>query len=151
MILESLLAYAHILAFLTLVVFLTSEAAICRPEWMSPAIVNRLVTIDRIYGVAAIAVLATGLLRIYLGVKGAGWYWGNWLLHAKLALFVLVALLSIQPTLRFARWQKALRVDGSLPPEAEVRQIRRRVMLQAHLVPLVPLAAVFLARGFGAK
>ena len=151
MILESLLAYAHILAFLTLVVFLTSEAAICRPEWMSPAIVNRLVTIDRIYGVAAIAVLATGLLRIYLGVKGAGWYWGNWLLHAKLALFVLVALLSIQPTLRFARWQKALRADGSLPPEAEVRQIRKRVMLQAHLVPLVPLAAVFLARGFGAK
>lgn len=151
MILESLLAYAHILAFLTLVVFLTSEAAICRPEWISPAIVNRLVTIDRIYGVAAIAVLATGVLRIYLGGKGSGWYWGNWLLHAKLALFVLVALLSIQPTLRFARWQKALRADGSLPPEAEVRQIRKRVMLQAHLVPLIPLAAVFLARGFGAK
>jgi hypothetical protein len=35
MILESLLAYAHILAILTLVVFIASEAALCRPEWMN--------------------------------------------------------------------------------------------------------------------
>ena len=53
MTLEALLAYAHILAFLTMVVFLTSEAALCRPEWMSPAIVERLARVDRIYGIAA--------------------------------------------------------------------------------------------------
>ena len=32
---EALLAYAHILAILTMVVFLTSEAALCRPEAIS--------------------------------------------------------------------------------------------------------------------
>lgn len=151
MTLEALLAYLHISAILALVVFITSEAAICRPEWMSPAIVNRLVTVDRIYGIAALAVLATGFARIYLGVKGSGWYWGNWLLHLKIAMFVVVALISIVPTLRFLRWRKALRASGALPDEAQVRATRKLVMLQAHIIPFIPLAAVFLARGFGAK
>jgi putative membrane protein len=150
MILESLLQYAHILAILTLVVFLTSEAALCRPEWMSPAIVERLAKVDRIYGIAALAVVVTGLARIYLGAKGPSWYWGNWLLHAKIGLFVLAALLSIPPTLHFARWRKALRAGGALPAAEEVRKMRKLVMVQAHIIPVIPLAAAFLARGFGA-
>ena len=149
MTLEAILAFLHISAILALVVFITSEAAICRPEWMNPQIVERLVIVDRIYGIAAVAVLVTGLLRIYLGVKGSGWYWGNWLLHLKLALFVLAALLSIKPTLQFARWRRNLRATGALPAEEEVRKARKLVMAQAHIIPLIPLAAVFLARGFG--
>ena len=149
MTLEALLAYAHLMAILTLVVFLTSEAALCRPEWMNATVVHRLVTVDRIYGIAALAVLATGLARIWLGAKGAGWYWGNWLLHLKLGLFMAVALISIRPTLRFRRWLRALTVSGALPDADDIRAIRRLVMLQAHIVPLIPLAGVFLARGFG--
>ncbi|MDB5857904.1 MAG: putative transrane protein [Ramlibacter sp.] len=149
MILEAVLAYVHLLAILTLVVFLASEAALCRPEWMNPTIVDRLVTVDRIYGIAAGAVLVTGLLRVYLGMKGSAWYWGNWLLHLKLGLFVLAGLVSIVPTLRYIRWQKAVRAGGGLPAAAEVRATRKLVMVQAHIIPLIPLAAVFLARGFG--
>ncbi|RYZ01462.1 MAG: DUF2214 family protein, partial [Comamonadaceae bacterium] len=128
MTIEALLAYAHLLAILTLVVFITSEAALCRAEWMNAALVERLVKVDRIYGIAAMAVLATGLARIYLGVKGPGHYWTNWLLHAKIGAFVVVALISIAPTLRFARWRKALRASGALPTEAEVRGTRKLVM-----------------------
>ena len=149
MILESLLAYAHILAILTLVVFISSEAALCRPEWMNATVVERLVTVDRIYGIAAGVLFLTGLARIYFGVKGAGWYWGNWLLHVKITLFVVVGLLSIRPTLRFGQWRRALRSTGALPADDEVRKVRKLVMAQAHIVPLIPLAAVFLARGFG--
>ena len=149
MILESILAFLHISAILALVVFITSEAAICRPEWMSAAVVERLVRVDRIYGIAALTVLVTGLLRVYLGMKGSAWYWGNWLLHLKLGLFLLAALISIVPTLRFARWRKALRATDALPSPHEVRQVRRLVMVQAHIIPIIPLAAVFLARGFG--
>lgn len=148
---EALLSYAHILAFLTLVVFLTSEAALCRPGWMNAAVVERLVIVDRIYGIAAMAVLATGFARIYLGAKGADWYWGNWLLHLKIGMFVAVGLLSISPTLRFIRWRKALRATGALPDAEEQRKARKLVMWQAHIIPLIPLAAVFLARGFGGR
>jgi putative membrane protein len=149
MILESLLAYVHLLAILTLVVFISSEAALCRPEWMNANIVERLVTVDRVYGIAAGVLFATGLARIYFGAKGPDWYWGNWLLHVKIALFVAVGLLSIRPTLRFAQWRRTLRATGALPGEEEVRKVRKQVMLQAHIIPLIPLAAVFLARGFG--
>ena len=148
---DAILQFLHISAILALVVFITSEAALCRPEWMRPEIVERLVTVDRIYGIAALAVLATGLVRIYFGTKGAGWYWGNWLLHLKLTAFVAVGLLSIAPTLRFLRWRKALRANGSLPAAEDVRKARKLVMLQAHIIPFIPLAAVFLARGFGGK
>jgi putative membrane protein len=151
MVLESILAYLHISAILALVVFISSEAALCRPEWMNATVVERLVTVDRIYGISAAAVLVTGLLRIFLGVKGSGYYLGNWLLYAKIAALIVVGLISIAPTLRFARWRKALRADGSLPPADEVRRARKLVMLQAHIIPFIPLAAVFLARGFGAK
>ena len=151
MVLESILAYLHISAILALVVFISSEAALCRPEWMNATVVERLVKVDRIYGISAAAVLVTGLLRIFLGVKGSGWYLHNWLLHLKIAAFVVVALISIAPTLRFLRWRKALRADGSLPAADEVRRARKLVMLQAHIIPFIPLAAVFLARGFGAK
>jgi putative membrane protein len=149
MTLEALLSYAHLLAILTLVVFVASEAALCRPEWLNAQVVERLVTVDRVYGIAAGAVLVTGVLRVVLGAKGAAWYGHNWLLWTKLALFVVVGLLSIRPTLRFAGWRKALRATGALPEAGEVRQVRRWVMQQAHIIPLIPLAAVFLARGFG--
>ena len=151
MTLEALLAYAHLLAILTMVVFISSEAALCRPEWINPKVVERLASIDRVYGIAAGAVLLTGLARTWWGVKGTAWYWGNGLLHLKLALFIAVGLLSIKPTLMFIRWRRQLRASGAMPEQAQVRQARKLVMVQAHLIALIPLAAVFLARGFGAR
>lgn len=147
---EPLLAYLHILAILTMVVFLASEAALCRVDWLNAKVVERLSKIDMVYGIAAVAVLATGFARTYWGAKGMGWYWSNPLLHVKVTLFVVIGLLSIKPTLMFARWKRELRATGKLPEEAQIRQARRFVMVQAHLLPLIPLAAVFLARGFGA-
>lgn len=146
---EALLAYAHIAAILTLVVFLSSEAALCRAEWMNAQVVERLARVDRIYGLASIAVLLTGIARTWWGMKGAHWYWTNPLLHAKLTLFVVVGLLSIRPTLTYLRWQRQLRASGQLPATDEVRKTRRQVMVQAHLIALIPLFAVFMARGFG--
>lgn len=145
--LEACLAYAHFVAILTLVVFLSSEAALCRPEWLNAAAVHRLARLDLIYLIAAVAVLATGVARTLWGVKGVDWYWAQPLLHAKLTLFVLIGLLSIRPTRAFMRWRRVLREGGTLPPEAEVRSVRRWIMVQAHLLLLLPLAGVFLARG----
>lgn len=147
MTLEALLAYAHILAILSLVVFGTSEAALCRMEWMNAQVVERLVKVDRIYGAAALGVLLTGLARTWWGIKGAAWYWTNPLLQLKVGLFIAVALMSIKPTLMFIRWRRQLRSAGTLPDEAQVRQARRWVMVQAHIIAGIPLAAVFLARG----
>lgn len=151
MVLESLLAYLHLLAILTMVVFLASEAALCRSEWLNAKVVARLGKIDLVYGIAAVAVLATGVARIVWGVKGPAYYGGNWLLHAKVGLFIVIALISIKPTIVIRRWVKAQKAGAGLPAEAEVKATRRLIMIQAHLLPLIPLAATFLARGFGAR
>ncbi len=149
MTLEAILAYLHLLAILTMVVFIASEAALCRVQWLNAAVVERLARVDLVYGIAAILVLATGIARTVWGVKGTAWYWTNPLLHVKLTLFIVVGVISIFPTLTYMRWRKALRASGALPAEADIRKTRRLVMVQAHLLALIPLVAVFLARGFG--
>ena len=132
-----------------MVTFLASEAALCRSAWMNAQVVERLVRLDMIYAAAAVTVLATGIARTVWGVKGMGWYWTNPLLHLKLTLFVVIVLISIGPTLRFVRWRRQLRASGALPTEAEVRSTRKLVMIEAHLGALLPLAATFMARGWG--
>jgi putative membrane protein len=148
MILESILAYLHLSAIFALIVFSTSEAALCRAEWMNARVIERLVRVDRIYWIALVTIVLTGLARVIWGIKGEAWYWTNWLLHLKITATLVVIALSVRPTLRFRRWQRAV---GTLPGEAEITQVRRMVMVNTHLVPLIPLAAVFLARGFGGK
>ena len=110
--------------------------------------VERLARLDAIYAVAAVAVLATGLMRVFMGAKGAGWYGSNPLLYVKLGLFVVIGLLSIKPTLTFARWRRDLRATGALPGADAVQKTRKLIMTQAHILPFIPLAAVFLARGW---
>ena len=150
MILESWLAFFHISAILAWIVFATSQAALCRSDWMNAATLQRLGRMDRILWVATAAVLLSGLARIFWGVKGADWYAGNWLLYSKLVLFALVASLQVGPSRHYRSWIAHVREYRELPDADEVRAARRKVMIATHLMALIPLPAVFLARGFGA-
>ncbi|MEJ8825660.1 DUF2214 family protein [Variovorax humicola] len=149
MTLEAILAYVHLLAILTMVVFISSEAALCRVQWLNAAVVERLARVDMVYGIAAGAVLLSGIARTWWGVKGTVWYWTNPLLHLKLGLFAIVGIVSVFPTMRYLRWRKTLRATGAMPSESEIVKTRKLVMIQAHLIALIPLVAVFFARGFG--
>ena len=110
--------------------------------------VRRLARVDVIYLFAALAVLLTGVARTGWGMKGMGWYWQQPLLHLKLTLFVVIGGLSIPPTLAFRRWVRQLDAHGTLPEAAEVRRVRRLIMIQAHIMVLIHLAGSLLARGF---
>ena len=147
MTLEAILASLHIVAILTMVVFLSSEAALCRNEWMNAAVVQRLARLDIIYGVAALVLLLTGVARVIWGVKGPAGYMGSPLFHIKLALFVLEVQLSIKPTLTFRRWKKTLDATGNLPSADAVAATRKWVMWQAHAIPVIAVVAIFWARG----
>lgn len=149
MTLEALLAYLHIAAILTLVVFISSQAAICRAEWLNAAIVRRLVVLDKIYLTAASLVLASGLARTIWGIKSADWYAGQPLWWAKLGLMLLILLLSVKPSLAFRRWLTQLNQQGALPLEAEIKAVRAQIMRAAHLLLLIPVVGVMLARGLG--
>ncbi|MDM9558002.1 DUF2214 family protein [Bordetella petrii] len=146
---DALLAWFHYLAIFVLVVIMTAEAVLLRPNLSSDA-VRRLALYDRLYLASALAVLATGVLRLMLGAKGAAFYMSNPWFHAKIGLFVLIALCSIPPTLTFLRWRKqALQQPGYAPGEAEIKRARRWVMIESHLLILLPLFAALMARGIG--
>lgn len=147
MILESLLAWAHIMAFLMLATFMTSETALCRADWMNPAVVRRLVRVNALSLISAAVVLATGLARTIWGVKGAAWYWSQHLLHAKVALLVAITVLLFLAARRYRVWRSQLAAGNTLPGDADMKKTRLLVMWAAHLMALVVLLAVFLARG----
>lgn len=150
MTLDAILQYLHLSAIFTVVVFLTSQAALCRGEWLNAKVVERLGTVDRIYWIAMGAVLLTGAVRLFVGAKPPSFYGANWLLHLKVVMFLLMGALSIGASRAFARWRRRLGETGTVPDEAEIRRVRRLVMRAAHILPLIPLPAAFLARGFGA-
>ncbi|SMC23173.1 putative membrane protein [Andreprevotia lacus DSM 23236] len=149
MIQDAILAAAHYLCILLLVTFLAIETALVKREWM-PLAAAKLVRYDALYGLMAVLVLTTGLLRVFLGAKGAAFYEHNPVFHAKVTLFIAIGLLSIWPTLRFRAWGKAAKADPAYaPPEVELRKVRRVVMVEVHLLALLPILAAFMARGIG--
>ena len=147
MTLEAFLASLHLVAILTLVVFLSSEAALCRTEWMNAAVVRRLAKLDMIYGITALVLLLTGIARIVWGAKGLTWYVSQPLFHLKVLLFVVAAVISLRPTFTIRRWLKALNVAGTLPQPESVRFVRKWIMVQAHIIPVIAVIAVYWARG----
>lgn len=144
---EAILASLHLVAILTAVVFLSSEAALCRSEWMNAAVVRRLGRLDMIYGIALLVLLLTGIARIVWGTKGLTWYVSQPLFHLKMLLFFVAALLSLRPTVVIRKWVKTLAATGALPAAEGVLSLRKWIMVQAHIIPVIAVIAVFWARG----
>ncbi|MGC3962347.1 MAG: DUF2214 family protein [Rhodocyclaceae bacterium] len=146
---SSLLALLHFIAIGALVFVLAAEWATLRAGRLTTDQAKGLARLDFFYMLAAMAVIITGLARVFLGDKPAVFYAHNGFFHAKIGLFVLIGLLSILPTVRFARWRKQIdagRRQGIEP--AEVAAAMRWVRSQLLLLPLVPVMAVFMARGW---
>lgn len=144
---DAILAYLHFAAIFTLIWFLAKEWTLLRAG-AANLDVERLARADAGFGIVAGAVLVTGALRAVYGAKGWAFYAHNPAFHVKIGLFVLVGLISIAPTLKFLRWRKARRADASFRvSEAEWTSARRLVMIELHVIALIPLAAVIMARG----
>ena len=146
---DALLAYFHFSAIFMLFAFLTVEAMVLGNPLDANA-VRLIARIDLWYFGAAIVVLISGLLRLYWGARGVGFYSGNPMFHVKIAVFIAIGILSIFPTLQFLRWSRQLKSDAVfVPPEPERRRARRLVMFELHIAALLPLFAVLMARGIG--
>lgn len=144
---DAILAYLHFLAIIAIFVVLARELILLRGSAASLDI-GALAATDRGFGIVAVIVLLTGAARAVYGIKGWAFYAHNPAFHIKMGLFVLIALLSIVPTVRFLRWNKAQRLDPAFRvPEDERRRTRILVHVELTLLALMPLAAVVMARG----
>jgi putative membrane protein len=146
---EALGAYAHFLSIFAMVSLLAAEATLYRQR-MALATLLLLRRLDLFYGIAAGAVIATGLLRVFFLAKGPAFYSANPVFWVKMALFVLVGLMSVPPTIHYIRTAKSTSGDGEIViPERRFRHIRGHLWGQLALFALIPLMATLMARGIG--
>src|SRR5579859_6787153 len=147
---EFLLAYLHFFALFVTYSLLVAELVLL----LLPVQPGRWRTLSRLdigYFIGAIAVLATGLARVFFGFKPALYYWHDGWFHALWITFLLIGLLSIVPTVSFIRWAKAERADpGFTPPAKALRHARGHLTLEILMLSVAPLFAVLMARGYGA-
>lgn len=147
--LDAIFAYLHFTAVFVLFAFLSIELVLLKGELTTPAI-RQLGRMDIWYFGSAIVVLATGVTRLMFGAKGPEFYLTAWPIYVKIALFLLVAVLSVNPALRFIHWRRELDHDAAWRVSAaEQRRMRRRVLLEVHIAALIPLVAVIMSRGLG--
>jgi putative membrane protein len=145
--LDAILAYLHFIAIFVLFSFLVTEAMMVRGA-LDAAAVRLLGRVDLWYLGAAIAVLATGFLRLMFGAKGPDFYLSAWPIYAKIGLFVLVGVISVGPTVRFVRWRRMFERDAAWRvPDDERKAARRAIMVELHIAALIPLVAVIMSRG----
>jgi putative membrane protein len=142
--LDLILAATHHLAVFLLVAILAAEFALLRPG-LSGAGIGQLARLDATYGALAALVLIAGVLRVSFGASGWDYYLANHAFWAKMAAFLVMGLLTIQPTIAIRRWRKA----SSAIPAAEIATSRRFLHLQAGVLILIPIFAAAMARGYG--
>jgi putative membrane protein len=138
---SAFMAFLHHVAAFALVAALVVEFVVIRDE-LSPRTARRLARADLVVGLSAGVLLVVGLLRVFYFEKGSAFYLHNSAFIAKMVLFVLVALLSIYPTLKFLAWRKG--IDPTAVPK-----IRRLLHLELVGVVLILLCAALMARGIG--
>ncbi len=146
---SALMAFAHHLAAFTVVAALAIEVAMFKPP-LSAVQARRLQRTDLIFGAAAGAVLLVGGLRVAWFEKPAAYYLHDVFFLAKLAAFLIAALISIYPTVVFLSWSAALRADRAPQLSAErTRRVRMCLMLELTLIVVILACAALMARGIG--
>ncbi len=145
---SAVVAYLHYLSFMLAFAALSVEILTLKKDLTLEA-AWRIVMADSVYGLSALGVMITGILRVMYFGKGSDYYLGNHIFYTKIGLFIIVGLLSLYPTFFFIRWIEKLR-DRQVPELEEAQVTRLSWLIRGELGGLaaIPLFAALLARGF---
>jgi putative membrane protein len=149
MVTTALMAFLHHLLAFALTACLVYEFIAYRKN-MSLAEIRRIQRADLAYGISAGLLLLVGLARVFYFEKGVNFYLNNPFFWVKMVAFLLVGLLSIDPTIRYIRWNRTLR-QNAMPEISEVEYRRTRTLLWLEVIGIavILLAAPMMARGIG--
>ncbi|AIP61822.2 membrane protein [Burkholderia thailandensis] len=104
---------------------------------------------DAIWGVSALVLITTGIVRAFGGFeKGGDYYLHAPLFHLKMGALALILVLELAPMTGLIRWRVSAR-RGMLPDLARAPAYARIGHVQAMLVAVIVLAATGMARGVG--
>ena len=147
---KAILAYLHYASFIGVFITLALELVLFKPK-ITTQTAKLLQKADGLYGLFAILVVTTGLIRVFYLEKGSDYYFSNYIFLVKFGLFIVIGILSIWPTVYFMKWRKLLN-SGAQEIETEhskYKFIRRFIHIELSFLALLPLLAALMARGYG--
>ena len=146
---NSLMAFLHHLFAFTLVACVVYEFIAYRKS-LTFEEARRIQRADLMYGISAGLLLVVGFLRVVYFEKGWAFYSQSPFFWLKMNTFLITGLLSIDPTIRYLRWNKTLK-ENKAPEISDGEFKRTRIILWLEVIGLVIilLAASLMARGVG--
>jgi putative membrane protein len=146
---SAFMAFLHHLFAFTMVACVIYEFIAYRKD-MTIEEARRIQRADLMYGISAGLLLIVGFLRVFFFEKGWAFYSNSPFFWLKLNTFLIVGLLSIDPTVRYIRWNKIVK-ENKAPEidEREFKRTRRILWLEVAGIVIILLSAAFMARGIG--
>ena len=146
---SAIVAYIHYLGIMFCFGALIFERIILKKDLSKDEIIS-IVIADVIYGIAGLAILVTGILRVKYFGQGGEFYTGNPIFWIKVSLYILVGLISLYPTTTYILWAIPLS-KNKLPVISENLVKRFKLLITAELVgfAVIPFFATLMARGIG--
>ena len=143
---SAIVAYFHYLAFMLAFASLIIELFNLKPD-ITLEQAKKVAFADIVYGIAAVTILGTGVLRLLYFGKGTAYYMHNTFFLAKMIVFIVVGLLSLYPTITFILWFKNLQKGEA--PVLEVSKINilsGMIKVELFGFTVLPLLAAIMAR-----
>jgi putative membrane protein len=142
-------AYVHYLSFMLCFAALVLERWLIRPNPDRKTATAMVIT-DIVYGIAALGLLVSGILRVLYYGQGSSFYTENPLFWWKVGIYLAVGALSLYPTVTYILWALPLR-RGETPVVSEALATRLSWILNVELLGFasLPFMATLMARGVG--
>jgi putative membrane protein len=146
---SAFMAFLHHLFAFTLVASVVYEFIAYR-KGLTVEEARRIQRADLAYGISAGLLLVVGLLRVFFFEKGVNFYIHSPFFWVKMIAFVIVGLISIDPTIRYLRWNKTTK-ENTAPEISDSEFKRTRILLTLEVIGLaiIMCSAAFMARGIG--
>ena len=146
---SAIVAYVHYLGIILCFGSLMFERLILKQNLSRNETISIIIA-DVIYGIAGLAILITGILRVKYYGQGGEFYTNNPIFWLKVSLYIVIGLLSLYPTITYVSWAIPL-TKNKLPVITENLVKRFQLIIMTELVgfTVIPFFATLMSRGIG--
>ena len=146
---SAFIAYIHYLGIILCFGALLYERIFLKVDLNKKEVINMIIA-DVIYGIAGLAILVTGILRVKYFGQGGEFYLSNPIFWFKVSLYVIVGLLSLYPTTTYILLAIPLsKKELPIISDNIVKRFKFIISIELAYFTIIPFFATLMARGIG--
>ena len=146
---SAFVAYVHYLGIILCFGALLYERMFLKVDLNKKEVINMVVA-DVIYGIAGLAIIITGILRVKYFGQGGEFYLNNPIFWFKVSVYVIVGLLSLYPTTTYILWAIPLsKNERPVISDNIVKRFKFIISTELTCFAMIPFFATLMARGIG--